>query len=475
MDDAAVVLETHFEDQFFRIREAVLPHGEQSYRASLEDIDAEAGGDASTGRGGAFFFSTRDDRLMLKTISAAELRVLGELMRNDPPPRAPGADPDGADPGRADPDGAEPGGRASAASAPARSGAARSGAARSDARGLRVGGNAHAAPRGRRRPPDPDWRLSYPEYVRKHGNATLIMKMVGCVSMKMKEYGGHTVRFLVCCNVFPPRSAVRIDETYDLKGSVVNRTAAPLEEGAHAVCKHCHEPFVVVDADPVELYKKHVATRLRSAGTTSSAGRPVPDPADDVVPGGGGPSMPGGGSSLARRRASSASNVYCGSGSRYHEPVSLLKDNDLKSRVVLSGAACRRVKRQLGLDASWFRAHGIMDYSLLLGVVRARQPLKRPGGTLPDGGPAAFHGLYEERSRVLEGPARYYLGIIDCLQKYDKWKRLESMWKRFVLRREATSISSVDEDLYAARFLFFLDNIITQDALGEDENVAAEA
>lgn len=42
-----------------------------------------------------------------------------------------------------------------------------------------------------------------------------------------------------------------IQETYDLKGSVVGRSAQPLKPGTHAICRYCREEFIVGEKNTV--------------------------------------------------------------------------------------------------------------------------------------------------------------------------------------------------------------------------------
>eukprot|EP00941_MAST-03F_sp_MAST-3F-sp1_P002267 g2267.t1 len=489
--DATVILEAHYEAEFSRVRRALFKDGENEYYNSLAHI--ESGGNRSTGKGGAFFFLTKDEKFLLKTITDRELTVLGNLISNQPKPKM------------------KDGGRS-------------------------LLGLSYNPDENKFDECGGDWRLSYIDYIVKHRHESLMMKIVGCVSLTMKEYGGHVVHFLICCNIFPPQSIEQVDEKYDLKGSVVNRDAKAPAVGSRQICKHCHRPYIVVEVDPIQLYNKHIATRLQNFEYLNKKSNCKDLHKNDGAEEGDHSENEDGDidesssvsesekekryqrrlsrmslthdsdaeyrssydfdndiekevfpetkhenfqrqkrfesissssqskfSKLSNRqfRATSASNVYCSAGSRYHEPMMLMKDNDLKHRIVLSKKRSSRLKRMLGLDTLWFKAHGIMDYSLLLGVVNARQRLQR----LPlqkSGLSKSRLRLFTVNARVMEGPSKYYMGIIDILQKYDKMKKIESIWKRFVLGHEKTSISCVEEDIYASRFLFFLDNIITE-------------
>ena len=61
-----------------------------------------------------------------------------------------------------------------------------------------------------------------------------------------------------------------------------------------------------------------------------------------------------------------------------------------------------------------------------------------------------------------QGQEVYLAGIIDVLQLYNRRKQAETLLKSVVYRRDA--ISAVDPDLYASRFLGFVDRVVCQHA-----------
>ena len=63
-----------------------------------------------------------------------------------------------------------------------------------------------------------------------------------------------------------------------------------------------------------------------------------------------------------------------------HEPNVTLKDNDLNdaNRLKLTRSDALSMTRQLRRDANLLRALGIMDYSLLLGVLSVEYPVDEP-------------------------------------------------------------------------------------------------
>jgi hypothetical protein len=95
-------------------------------------------------------------------------------------------------------------------------------------------------------------------------------------------------------------------------------------------------------------------------------------------------------------------------------------------------------------DVGFLEKHGLMDYSLILGVIsqseEAQIQQSRNHWTNPNG---SFH---------------YYLAIIDYLQLFDFSKRLETQFKHIRYPNKKYQVSSISPLLYAARFLNFIQN-----------------
>lgn len=56
-------------------------------------------------------------------------------------------------------------------------------------------------------------------------------------------------------------------------------------------------------------------------------------------------------------------------------------------------------------------------------------------------------------TRFVEGPAKYYLGIIDVLQEWNLTKQLERAIKVYLYRWDADGISAMNPQDYSKRFL----------------------
>jgi 1-phosphatidylinositol-4-phosphate 5-kinase len=199
----------------------------------------------------------------------------------------------------------------------------------------------------------------------------------------------------------------------------------------------------------------------------------------------------------------------------------ILKDLDLLERAwpLEFGADKGAFMEQVDRDVAFLRGQGVMDYSLLLGVV----PLPLAPSFSPAAGAGGHHnhhqniqpppqqqqqqqqqqqhqgGRFGLGQRVLSfflgpspGSPQYYqqqfqrphgggglagagggwvvpsprgqevyvAGIIDILQLYNRRKQAETLLKSVVYKRDA--ISAVDPALYASRFLAFVDRVVQQ-------------
>jgi len=232
---------------------------------------------------------------------------------------------------------------------------------------------------------------------------------------------GRKFHLIVMENILP----TQVDATYDLKGSWIDRTAAQPVVGRVYYCKHCSVPFVYGENDRCLL-------------------------------------------------------------NRVHTPRRLLKDNDFQAgRVLLPLNLCLAYKEQLARDTQWLADHGIMDYSLLLGV-RSRIVVQIPpyaGGSASarrEAGSSRRHHSTSVDIRapstlsvatsalrtgsgfpaaLLQAPAYYHLGLIDYLQTYTWAKRAERFLKVHLLRKTdcdangVSGLSAVSPREYRNRFM----------------------
>lgn len=234
---------------------------------------------------------------------------------------------------------------------------------------------------------------AYAEYVEREPE-TLLCRLVGAHCLEL-----HGQRFFFIVQENACHGSKEPPELYDVKGSWVGRAASPPMAGSVVTCRYCNE-----------RYKYVPATSRRRRSTTFGRSAPRGAEATTRAPRGGAegslrPSAPhqrgtehslrvstttprgsasttspsrSRTSTMARRRSlssqGSSSSDPCPLTDHGHEPLLVRKDNDVDLDLPLRFAdtdAAARLLGQLERDTAFLRDHGIMDYSLLLGVQRA--------------------------------------------------------------------------------------------------------
>eukprot|EP01029_Cantina_marsupialis_P027568 TRINITY_DN773027_c0_g1_i1.p1 TRINITY_DN773027_c0_g1~~TRINITY_DN773027_c0_g1_i1.p1 ORF type:complete len:988 (+),score=213.65 TRINITY_DN773027_c0_g1_i1:127-3090(+) len=258
---------------------------------------------------------------------------------------------------------------------------------------------------------------------------SIIAKFFSAHSIKMYRRWMH---FVVMENVLlTPQT---LHERYDLKGSWVNRSHKKPCKGEKAKCKYCSERYIV------GCSKNHNCSQR--------------------------PSLP-------------------------HEPEVILKDNDLQQHLHLNPTKCRYIIQQAERDTEFLQSQGILDYSLLLGIHRERWHMEggfmvrsrsNPSSTinvntssegldkvpyrqdsrrgrwthnLPKSSTGPLHRRDEGGvdAMVVEGPSRYYFGIIDILQHWTFSKKMERFFKTVFRCQNKNGISAVKPEEYQERFM----------------------
>ncbi|RHY95886.1 hypothetical protein DYB35_011481, partial [Aphanomyces astaci] len=230
-------------------------------------------------------------------------------------------------------------------------------------------------------------------------------------SYAMVLYGRESY-FVVMENLFDKHHAVH--HRYDIKGSWVDRNAEKPRRGQECTCRYCNMTFRTGNRDS------------------------------------------------------------CPNRAGFHEPNVVLKDMDLTTKVRLSDAQGPSVVTQLKKDSNFLCDRGIMDYSLLLGVIEVRFHVTATNIIVPDGdhdlhvrlpsaaakGPMAKQSVASVRAAdVVVGPGFFYMGVIDILQTWTVEKRLERFVKAVLCRKDPAGISALPPKPYRDRFHKKLDEI----------------
>lgn len=284
----------------------------------------------------------------------------------------------------------------------------------------------------------------YASYLFTHPDS-LLTRFYGCHSIKLY---GSTFSFVVMENLFSTSTVIH--RRYDIKGSWVNRSAKHPSKGKRVTCRHCNGVFVYGAID---------------------------------------------------------ANTMCPMRLGKHEPNTVLKDNDLTSKVRLDENTAQELYQQVVMDASFLSRLGIMDYSLLLGVhnveymvedIPALNSNKKakdlnakfviPSGKAKkrsysvqaksdQGSNATNSAAGDARSiseatenieqysgtrkaKFIVGPQRYYFGLIDILQTWSFSKRMERLTKVHLLRQDQDGISAVSPSIYRDRFALKMADIL---------------
>ena len=72
-----------------------------------------------------------------------------------------------------------------------------------------------------------------------------------------------------------------------------------------------------------------------------------------------------------------------------------------------------------------------------------------------------------------DGIERYHIGIIDYLQAWNFAKMSEQRWKSLILKRDRRLISAVEPELYAKRFLKFVNERLCQRRMNHEIGMRA--
>jgi len=107
----------------------------------------------------------------------------------------------------------------------------------------------------------------------------------------------------------------------------------------------------------------------------------------------------------------------------------------------------KKLKTQLELDSLFLNGHGIIDYSLLLGI-------QEVDSTKPHDTELPPHGFMSHDNKEI-----YYVGLIDILQQYTLTKQLERFVKVWLHNKDKQGITIQPATTYRTRWLEMIDHI----------------
>jgi 1-phosphatidylinositol-4-phosphate 5-kinase len=302
--------------------------------------------------------------------------------------------------------------------------------------------------------------VHYAEYV-VNNKGSFLTRFLGCHSIRMynKDYS-----FVVMSNIFNTTKV--INQSYDIKGSWVNRHHDPIVKGKKVRCRHCNKHYIF-------------------KGT--------------------------------------ATDEACAERVRGCQPNVVLKDNDLNEKIRLEASDADKTVEQLVADSELLSSLGIMDYSLIMGVcnteyeiqdhqlstrwpknatrrassqgpnagrqsiapkIKKRESATKGGARQSsnlsssdrestinstgddeersqsqynnDSGRGESESLLESdfmmRSRSVVGPEFVFMGMIDMLQEWTWNKRFERWSKILFKQKDPDGISAIEPGAYKLRF-----------------------
>lgn len=315
---------------------------------------------------------------------------------------------------------------------------------------------------------------------------SLLVRFLGLHSISMY---GNEFSFVVMKNIFPPR--VRMNDKYDIKGSWVGRHAQRTHPGKRATCKYCNESFREGNNDKCpEVVGSHEAVVTLKDSDMINKIRLYPDHAYALID-----------------ILNSDSDALCAMGmmdysllvgvttqqydvdslqiSQQQGPLGMLPEGRLSSFSEsydgFSGGASGlsggnnsggNSGANTGPNTGTRRAGGApVDVSVYSSIYSTKHANTRNSCTnvpfesrptiVTEASDDPETALLEETdefispgypARAVVAPSAYYLGVIDILQTWSWSKRLEQLFKVYILQQPAEGLSCIPPEEYKKRY-----------------------
>lgn len=299
---------------------------------------------------------------------------------------------------------------------------------------------------------------------------SLLVRFLGLHSISMY---GNEFNFVVMKNVFPQN--VRMNDKYDIKGSWVNRHATRRDPGKRATCKYCNEFFVEGSSEKCpEVVGGHEAVVTLKDSDMINKIRLHPDHAYSLID-----------------ILNSDSDALCSMGMMDYSLLVGVKtmqydidslqasqlapppDARLSSFSDAPGSQLDSTRRSTlsnpaPVDVSCVGARNRDKARLAAATDATRTTLDTTDNIPFDNRPSAVSEEECQESaleseidrfitpgypaRAVVAPSTYYMGVIDVLQTWSWSKRLEHMFKVYILRQPAAGVSCVPPEEYKRRY-----------------------
>ena len=157
-------------------------------------------------------------------------------------------------------------------------------------------------------------------------------------------------------------------------------------------------------------------------------------------------------------------------------PSLTYKDNDFRAPLIFHDEEGRRISNQLLKDSIFLKSHNIMDYSLIVGIVKIQQVRKQYDtyktaikrvrqNELLKSRQASMSSIKQDNQEqcenikcpglnpaVYESDGAYYIGIIDMLTEYSLSRKLQYYFKSMLRINDRHGVSSIPPEEYQKRF-----------------------
>ena len=156
---------------------------------------------------------------------------------------------------------------------------------------------------------------------------------------------------------------------------------------------------------------------------------------------------------LKGREPKAGKMVPCTSLSTGCDSHHVLEDKNLQRQFLLNADDRKSLISQLQSDFEFLKCEGLMDYSILIGVLRLKD--------IPTETASDMNQMHDDQeynvflSRNAE--EMYFIGIIDTLTVYGWKKRISNFFKSFIWDQQ--TLSTIAPDLYYKRLLMYSETI----------------
>jgi 1-phosphatidylinositol-4-phosphate 5-kinase len=313
----------------------------------------------------------------------------------------------------------------------------------------------------------------YELHLKENANS-LLVRFLGLHSLKMYN---RIFSFVVMRNIFPPLAT--INQRYDIKGSWVNRNSAPVPPGVRVLCRHCGDLFVSGSQTSCpDLVGEHEANFVLKDNDFTSKIRLRPDDAYNLID-----------------VLNKDSDALCSMGITDYSLLIGIRNLQYEvepGRIISQGR--KSTLHSFSDTSTSFDIKRSDDFSILESGKPAVTPPPLPLRSLSlssndshqqrlltkntsknssttkkkmkDVKIAENHNeknsqmmdLMEEEltggylARSVIAPGVYYMGAVDILQKWTIRKRVERLYKIYVLGRSGAGISCMAPEPYKVRF-----------------------